>query len=102
MCRNATVLKAERVVTRACRYQIDGWVASTERKKTQVQLFEFFWPRTITHLPPTIPESLTQIGPGISEIMIHQLHSSPVLGYQASLAIARSALIRIPPLVNFI
>ena len=26
--------------------------------------------RTITHLPPTIPESLTQIGPGISEIMV--------------------------------
>ena len=31
-----------------------------------------FWLRTISHLPPTIPESLTQIGPGMCEIISKQ------------------------------
>ena len=53
------------------------------------QHIEFFWPRTISHLPPTIPKSLMQIGPAISEIMMdHQLYST-ILGYQ-SLARYRS------------
>ena len=62
---------------------------------SQCQHFDFFWPSSISHLPPTIPESLMQIGPGISEIMVHHKRKSGVLGYQVSLAIARSALINV-------
>ena len=53
------------------------------------QHFDFFLPWTISHLPPTIPSSLMQIGPGISEIMINYPRKAALLGYR-SLAHYRS------------
>ena len=64
-----------------------GYIASTEKEKHEfffsyVNILIFF-PRIAPHQPPTIPESLKQIGPGISEIMMDQLYKSAVLGYQS-------------------
>ena len=77
MCRKATVLKAERVIT--CYPFCKFWEKDIFSMST---FWIFFWPRSISLLPSTISESLTLIGPGMCEIIEDHIHPAVcILGY---------------------